>query len=462
MKKIFDVNSRGLPKRWGLEIDTDGALIHGGCRLVDLAQGFGTPLHVVNERRLAVTARRFLHAVDDLYPEKTSVHFAFKCNPVPGVIEIIKRAGLKAEVASEYELKLALKLGFTGADIVVNGPYKPISFLRLCLTCNVRFIVVDALYELETLNALCEAERCEVDVLLRINPDVVPRGMNQGSATGSRKSCAFGLDLKGGEVVEALQRLKRLSSVHFHGYHFHIGTGIYRPDDYRRALEQLKQLVEHTQNEGFAIRVFDVGGGLAATTSREMTARELLMYQGWERLPSQVPYRPDLTFGDFARAVAGGLQTVFSPGTLPELIVEPGRSIASSSQVLLLTVHQVKERSGLRKWLITDGGISNVTMPTYYEYHEVFLCDDARRPRSETVTITGPACFAADIVYRNKYMPVVEPGMVLAIMDSGAYCTSCESSFGFPRPAIVAVKDGRIREIRSRETFEQMTERDVL
>lgn len=448
------------PDRWGLQQDADGVLITGGCSTVSLAATFGTPLHVVDESRLATTATSFLQAMKDHYPGGSAVHFAFKCNPVPGVIQIVQRAGLKAEVVTDYELNLALKLGYSGADIVVNGPYKPDSLLRSCLEHNVRFIVVDALQELDKLDERCREEHRQADILLRINPDFVPKGMNQGSATGSRKGCAFGLDFKGGEVEEALQRLGRLGNLRFQGYHFHIGSGIRRPDDYRAALEQLGRIVETTLAAGFMVRVFDVGGGLAATTSREMTTPELLLYQGWGRLPGGISHQA-FTFAEFAKAVTAGLEAIFGPEKLPEVIVEPGRSIASSSQLLLLSVHQMKERRGSTKWLITDGGISTVTMPAYYEYHEVFLCNDARRPRTEKVTIIGPACFAGDIVYRNKHMPHVEPGEVLAIMDSGAYFTSWESSFGFPRPAIVAVRDGQARLLRRRETFQEMIGRDT-
>jgi len=103
-----------------------------------------------------------------------------------------------------------------------------------------------------------------------------------------------------------------------------------------------------------------------------------------------------------------------------------------------------------------------VTLPTFYEYHEVFLCNDVNRPRTLRSTITGPACFAGDVIYRNKLMPDVRPGEVLALMDSGAYFTAMESSFGFPRPAIVAVDGASCRLVRARETFDDMVSRDVM
>ena len=117
-------------------------------------------------------------------------------------------------------------------------------------------------------------------------------------------------------------------------------------------------------------------------------------------------------------------------------------------------------RQGVGRWIITDGGIGTITLPTYYEFHEIFLCNQLSRPVNRKATIIGPCCFAADIVYKNKPMPEVKSGEVLAIMDTGAYFTSLESNFGFPRPAIVSVSENGHEIIRQRENFEQLIGRD--
>ncbi|MCX6233780.1 MAG: hypothetical protein NT175_03535 [Bacteroidetes bacterium] len=450
-----------MPEDWGFGVNGTGELTIGDCSCVDLAGIYGTPLHVVDEHRLASTVEDFLHSFTDVYPGQVSVHYAFKCNPVPGVIDVIKKRGFKAEVMSEFELNLALRLGYKGRDIIVNGPFKPDRLLSACMENDVRFVIVDSLQELQRLNVMAGRLNKKADILLRINPDYTPKGMNKGSATGSRKGCSLGFDLKSGEVVKILDELPGLDHVQFYGFHFHIGTGIRRPNDYRKALELLKDLMDQTMSRVIEVKVLDIGGGFAASGTWEMTTREMLLYQAMDRLPG-IKKKPDKQgFKDFAKEVTKGISMIFPEGHWPELITEPGRCIASSSQVLLLGVHQVKERAGLKKWLTTDGGIGTVTMPTFYEYHEVFLCNEVRRPRSQYVNINGPGCFASDMVYRNKYMPDVKTGEILAIMDSGAYFTSWESNFGFPRPAVIAVADGMHWLFRRRETFGDMMIRDV-
>jgi diaminopimelate decarboxylase len=299
-----------------------------------------------------------------------------------------------------------------------------------------------------------------VDVLLRINPDYVPHGLNPGAATGSRRGCAFGLDLKAGEPRRALGLIKAQPALRFHGYHFHIGTGIRRPDDYVGALRRLAPLMAETADAGLKVAVMDVGGGFASPTTRELTGRELLLYHGLGRRPAENSRgrcgRPE----EFAGAISAGLGSLFPGEDRPELLVEPGRSVASASQFLLLTIQHIKDRPGLRRWVITDGGLGTVTLPTFYESHRLMLADDVLRPRTQTVTITGPVCFASDIVYRNARLPRVTPGEVLAVMDSGAYFTALESSFGFSRPAIAGVDGVRVRLVRRAETFADMIGRD--
>ena len=453
---------RGLaPECWGMHAGRRGELMVGNHGTVGLARKFGTPLHVIHEERLFRTAQEFLRAAAGASRGTVSVHYAMKCNAVPAVVETVLAAGLKLEVMTEFELFLARRLGCPGGDIIVNGPCKTARFLRACIGAGVRLIIVDSLEELRDCDAIARAAGVRVDVLLRVNPDFAPRGTNGGSATATRRGCAFGLDLRGGEVAAALRLLDELPRVRFRGVHMHIGTGIRRPEEYARAVRRLRPVFRLCRELKRRIGIVDVGGGFAAATAREMRSAETLLYQAFGRLPAVGMDPGDCPVSSFTRAAARAVEQEFASRETPELIFEPGRSIASGNQFLLLTVHRVKERAGAGRWLVADGGLSTVTLPTYYECHEVFLCDDVERPVEGRATIVGPACFAGDVVYRNKPMPQVAPGEVLAIMDSGAYFTALESSFGFPRPAIVAVRGAQCRLVRSREQLEEMAGRDM-
>jgi len=463
LNKGYDMKPNHNLSAWGLESGSSGELVAAGCSTIDLAGRYGTPLHVVHERRLEDTARRFVTTAQAQYAGIVSVHYPFKCNSVPGVIEIIRRAGLKAEVMTQYELELALYLGFENKEIIVNGPCKTEEFIRKSIENRIGLLIVDSLEELVVIRRIADGMRTRPDILLRINPDYVPRGMNYGSATGSRKGCAFGLDLKSGEAGHALRLLQDSPGLGFKGFHFHIGTGIRDARDHADALSCLPLLVEEARRAGQMVQVVDVGGGIAATTTREFTSFEMLRYQALGTLPSRNDGRDEeRCFANVTHAISHAVARAFPKGELPELIYEPGRCIASPNQFLLLTINGVKTRAGVGTWLIADGGLSTVTLPTYYEYHEVILANDVNRPLAEKATIIGPACFAGDVIYRNKFLPVIRKGEVIAIMDTGAYFTALESFFGFYQPAVVAVADGKARLIRARESFNGCIRRDVV
>lgn len=450
-----------LMNAWDLKANHLGELIIGGCSAVHLSDYYGTPLHVVNHESLYRTAESFLDSVRSGYPGKTSVHFAFKCNPVPGIIKIIKTAGIKAEVMSEFELLLALKLGFTGREIVVNGPYKTDKLINLCIENDIRFINVDSLFELEQINRICIHHGKDTDVLLRINPDYIPAGMSKRSATADRNKSHFGLDMKGGEVRKAFELLKKMKRINFKGFHVHIGTGIQDTDAFKRAILKLRNSVQVAEEFGHTVEVLNVGGGLGVPFSREMTKLELLWYQTFDHISSNGLPKKDVSFKKFTDSVIAGVKSLFDHKRYPELIFEPGRCISSQNQLLLLNIHQIKERKGIRKWIIANAGIGTLTMPTYYEHHEIIVCNDIYRNTSGKATLTGPGCFADDVIYRNIPMPEINPGELIAIMDSGAYFTSWESNFGFPKPAIVSVFQGDHSLLRARETFDDMVSLDI-
>jgi len=449
------------PEWWGLHALPGGELALGNHGLCGLARKYGTPVHILNERKLMEDASAFLREAAASYPGRVSVSYAMKCNSVPAVVDAVLHAGLSLEVMTPFELALALKLGCPADHIVVNGPCKTEEFLAACVGAGVRFIIVDAIEELRILDRIARMRGAVADILLRVNPDFTPRGVSAGSATASRKGCAFGLDLKGGEVTRAFALLGGLTGTRFRGFHLHIGTGIRYAADYARALRCLVSLDRTARDAGFGIDVLDVGGGFPAQNTWEMAAGEMLLYQAFGRLAHEGRQKRCSPRAEYFASLSRSLTEYFAGRPLPEILFEPGRCIASAAQFLLLTIHRVKDRAGAGRWLIADGGLSTVTLPTFYEYHEILLCNDVFRPERSRATIVGPACFAGDVIYRNRRMPAVRPGEVIAVMDSGAYFTALESSFGFPRPPVVAVNGATCKLVRTRETFDEMLGRDL-
>lgn len=445
------------PEDFGLNTSHDGQLCLNGFRLSALAETFGTPLYVLDREMLMTNAGEFKSNAEKIFGNRSRVFYPFKCNAVPAFVCTVKEAGLGAEVMTEFELELALNCGYDPGNIIVNGPCKTGSFLLKCLEYGVQLIIIDSLSELRQLAGLLRSNSVQTDILLRVNPDYIPKGLNRSSATGSA-NCWFGMTES--EILQALTVLKEAPCLHFKGLHFHIGTGIRDPKAFSQTIRSLNKLFGKVKSEGFDLKVLDVGGGFASMTTRELSSLEMAAGQALNSYElsfgRQHFYSYDNYFSEIENAVSDHFGT-----EMPRMYFEPGRCIASRAQILLLKIHRVKERSGM-KWLMTDGGLGTMTLPTYYEYHEMFLCNGFKRLSRETVTITGPCCFASDLVYRNKTLPQASEGEVLALMDTGAYFNSLESSFNFCRPATVAVSGNECRVVRTRETFEEMTQRDFL
>lgn len=458
MTVMKNQNEKVSPAAWGLSVNDKDELMIYDFLLADFAELYGTPLYVLDETRLASKAAEFKCSAENNYPGPVTVHYPFKCNSVPAVVETIRTAGLQAEVMTDFELDLAERSGFDGNEIIVNGPGKTNVFLKKCLDANVKLISVDSTDELKSLAELTAGNDKRVNILLRLNPDYIPKGLPAGSATGSRKS-VFGLSLNRNEINNALEIIKANRNLSFRGFHFHIGTGILFPDDYKKVIKKLITLFQHVINNDFEINVIDVGGGYPSPGTRELKTSELILSQIFKYFQFR-PVPGSYSFDDFTKCI-GRAVSDFPGHSLPELIYEPGRSIVSSCQHLLLKVHRTKDRFP-DKWLITDGGLGTVTLPTYYEYHKIFLANDVYRKPEEYVTITGPCCFAGDIVYKNIKMPRTKKGEVLVVMDTGAYFNGFESNFGFARPAILSVSEYQYKLIRKRESTEDMMIRDLI
>ena len=442
---------------WGFSRNERNELVIGGVSAVDLAQEYGTPLHVVDEGLLRLGARSLRQAFEQLYPE-VELFYALKCNSVAALARTIFDEGFGAEVMSEFELLLARHLGMPATRIVLSSPNKSDPLLEEAVKHGVGTIVVDSLSELSRLERIGAQRRMEIQVLLRVNPDFVPSRMSAVANEGSRKASVFGLDLRGGELAAAFERLRQSKHLRYAGLHAHIGSGLRCPNDYRHAFRRIKNAFKHAQAAGFVTRIFDYGGGFGVPTSKGFTTLEFLSYQGLGCLP-QLEVTPLV----FAPAVCQPIKEFCHRENLPlpKLYLEPGRAIAAPPQILLLTVGVVKDRPGAGKWLITDGGAGTCAFPLYYEYHEIFVANDLDAPRVEKVNMIGPA-FLANWIYRNKKMPSLKPGDIIAIMDAGAYFLALEANFGFPRTPVVMVSNRKPQLVRRRETLEELAARDLI
>jgi diaminopimelate decarboxylase len=411
-----------------------------------LVKTYGTPLHVVSFDRLKADHDRFLAAFRSFH-ERTTLGTSYKTNPLPGVLRELHRLGTLAEVISEFELWLALRLGVPGERIVFNGPGKPRSAIELAVEHGVRLINADSPEEIKVVEDVCSARNARQRVGLRVTTSVGWQSQ-------------FGMNIGTGQASAAAALVGTLPHVELAGLHLHLGNGIASADVYADGVAELFEFaIGLEQKHGIALEFLDLGGGFGVPTVRKLDEwdfrAESLGY------PSRRPVPEDaIDAAGFARAIftrAGHLLARLRGPV--QLILEPGRAITSQSQVLLLSVIRAKTLADGERGLILDGG-KNITMPLGWEFHEILPATKMAEPRIDKQSLFGPLCHPGDIVGLHRQLPVLEPGDVVAIMDAGAYFLPNQTNFSNPRPAVVGVRNGSATVLRTRETFEDIVRLD--
>jgi diaminopimelate decarboxylase len=437
------------PATWDLSIDARGHLALCDVDSVDLADSYGTPLHVVHRPRLCRDFEAFRAAFAQRWPDVV-VAYSYKTNPVPGVLAELHALGAWAEVISHFELWLALELGVPVERIIYNGPAKSADGLRLAMTHGIGLVNVDNAEEIDQIGQLAGATPRKQNVGVRVVTSVGWSGQ-------------FGHRLADGEAYEAFSRLAQMQHVAPNAVHVHLGTSLRDVDTYVRAAHEVLAFARDLERRlGITIDRFDFGGGFGVPTVRPYSEwDERLLASGYPPRPIDLTETPDIEA--FARPIAEllhahcGLRT--PRASSPMLILEPGRAITSRAQTLLLRVLAIKEWTNGTLRVILDGG-KNIALPTGYEMHELLPASRMLDMCIAPHTFFGPLCHPGDVLVRNKSFPRLAAGDVVALMDAGAYFVPNQMTFSNPRPAIAIVDERGHRLLRARESFNDVVRLD--
>jgi diaminopimelate decarboxylase len=435
--------------RWDLSIGPNATLWSGNVDLHALARAEGTPLHVVRADRLAENAERALGAA----PHGTSgldVFYSYKTNPVPAVLQRLHRCGIGAEVISPYELWLALRLGVPADRIIYNGPAKSPESIAVAIDSGVLLINANSAPEASVIAEVAHDRGRTANLGIRVN---LP-GMWGGQ---------FGIRSDSAEVLDTVRRSVADPGVELRALHFHRGLTIRDLATMDAYLAGILQFCDALRSRtGWHPELLDIGGSLGCATVAPIPARQLRLNRalGTDLLAPDPRQTVDLA--DAAHHAVGVVTDHFDRLGLPppRLVIEPGRALTGDTQILLTTVLDVKHDGALAH-AVLDAGI-NVAEPVPNEYHQLFSVSTPGSPATTAYRLVGPICTPADVLYNNWRLPPLEPGHVLAIMDSGAYFVPFSTTFSFPKPAVVLQDGDRITTGRRRETFDDLVALDAL
>ncbi|HEX3174822.1 MAG TPA: diaminopimelate decarboxylase [Solirubrobacterales bacterium] len=412
----------------GSRVDDRGRLEVAGCDVIELAEEFGTPAYVYAEDDMRARARAYREAFERR-TDDFEVLFASKAFPCTAAYRLFAEEGLSVDVASGGELHMALRAGFDPARIHMHGNNKSDEEILLAARAGVGHLILDSFDEIERCERLLEGPQ---KVLIRVTPGIKP-STHDYVQTGQLDS-KFGFGLEDGLAAKAIERVLGSERLDLVGLHAHIGSQIFELEPYRLAIEAIGALA------GEWCRVVNVGGGLG------------IAYTAEDRPPPIDAY-VDVKVRGVAEAFGEGVR----------ILVEPGRSLVGNAGVTLYRVGTVKEIPGVRTYVAVDGGMSDNLRPILYgSRYEALIADRAGAAPDTLATIAGMHCESGDVIVRDTMLAAPSVGDVLVTPATGAYGYAMASNYnGVPRPPVVFCRNGEARAVVRRETYEDLTARDL-
>jgi diaminopimelate decarboxylase len=391
--------------------------------LATIAREVGTPVYVYS----ASAIRGRYRALDEAfggYPHR--LHYALKANSSLAILRLLREQGSAADANSIWEIEIARAAGFPVGDIIFTGVGKSPQELECAVPLGLKAINVESAGELARVEALARKSGRRTRVALRINPDI-DANSHPHISTGLKIN-KFGMPRETAhELVRSVGGRPDLELV---AVHVHVGSQITSIGPLREAAAFLAGLCREIASEGVALEYLDLGGGLGIAYGDDAVTS------------------PD----EYVAAIVGEVK----PTGLP-IVIEPGRSIVGPSGALLASVVDIKPRNATSEFAVLDAGMTELLRPALYGAFHRIEPVGARSGDERQYEIVGPVCESSDVVGRDRRLPALAVGDLVAIRDAGAYGAAMASNYNRrPLPAEVLVDAGRWTVVRRRQSVEDL------
>lgn len=422
----------------------DGELCFAGMRLSPLAEQYGTPLYLYDENRIRERCRTYLGAVAEAFGGRGKVLYASKAASFRRLYEIMREEGMGIDVVSCGEIYTAALAGFPLGRAYFHSNNKTDADIAYAMERGVGYFVVDNEEELYAIDRIAREHGIEQKILLRITPGIDPHTY-AAVATGKVDS-KFGSAIETGQADEITRLALSLGNIRLCGFHCHVGSQVFDSDVYIRAADVMLTFVAHIYGtQGYLADELDLGGGYGV---RYIEAQPTI------DIAANI-----LEVGRFATKRAAELGI-----PLPEIAMEPGRSIVADAGLTLYTVGTVKRIPGYKTYVSVDGGMTDNPRFALYGSPYTILPVMGETPEDAIpCSVVGRCCESGDILQENVPLPQnMARGDLLACLTTGAYHYSMASNYNrLPRPPIVMLRDGESYVAVRRETPEHLAMLDV-
>lgn len=401
----------------------DNELFCENVQLKKIADEVGTPAYIYSHATLERHFKAFDGAFEGM-PHLTC--FSAKANSNISVLKLFAGLGGGVDIVSGGELFRAIKAGVPSGKIVYSGVGKTYDEIRAALEADILMFNAESSQELDLISQAAQECDCQARIALRVNPDVDPK-THPYISTGLREN-KFGIPIA--EAVREYKRAAGLPGLDIVGLDCHIGSQLTDVAPFVDAIARLRTLLDELKAEGFNIKFLDLGGGLGITYNAEEP-------------PAPVEY---------ARALKKALE-----GLDLTLILEPGRVIVGNAGALLAKV-LFKKITEAKTFIVSDGAMNDLMRPSLYGSYHAVQTVVKRDVEDVKVDIVGPICESGDFLAKDRMLPDVEQGDLLAVMSAGAYGFTMSSNYNSRRrPPEVLVKGDEYFIIRRREDLEDLT-----
>lgn len=424
------------------KVNDRGHLEIGGVDTLDIVKDYGTPVYVYDIALIRERARGYRDTFERL-GVKAQVAYASKAFSSVAMVQLVEQEGLSLDVVSGGELYTAIAAEFPVKRIHFHGNNKSREELTMALNYEIGCIVVDNFHELQLLEELCEEKKVKVDILLRVTPGIEAH-THDYILTGQEDS-KFGFDLQNGQAASALEIGLQSKYLNVLGIHCHIGSQIFETTGFILATRKIfTKLNEWKELYQYEAKVLNLGGGFGIRYTNEDQPIH----------PSQYVEEIILEVKEQSR--------IFNM-EIPEIWIEPGRSLVGDAGTTLYKVGSSKEVPNVRKYLAVDGGMSDNIRPALYEAkYEAVLANRPLEKPEETVSIAGKCCESGDMLIWDLPLPTACDQDVLAVFCTGAYGYSMANNYNrIPKPPVVFVENGEASLVVRRETFEDIIKNDL-
>ncbi|MBD3229820.1 MAG: diaminopimelate decarboxylase, partial [Candidatus Lokiarchaeota archaeon] len=413
----------------------DGNLYFGEWSCVDLAEKFGTPIYVINERLIVQRYNDLLKALKKYY-DKVRIHYAVKANTNMAVLSIIKNLGSHLDCVSPGEIYIAKKVGYSPEKILYTGNNYSDEELDFALENQV-MLNLDALSQIDRLIKILDKKELKNRrplLSFRVNPEF--GGGHHDHCITAGPNVKFGILEK--DIIDAYRKAIKYGFNKF-GIHMHIGSGILNVSTFETAAKKFLEIVKKIkQILNINFKFIDFGGGLG------------------------IPYHPDeesLDLDKYAKTIIGLFKEYNEKYSLndPYFCIEPGRFLVAESGIIISRVNTIKQMRD-QKYVGINAGFNLLIRPTMYgSYHHVLVANKMDQSKTDIYNIAGQICESGDILAKNRKLPMIEENDTLVILDSGAYGFTMSSNYNSrPRPAEILISGENSVKVRSEQKFEDL------